>query len=156
MATTGQIRAAAASKATARAQALAGSVRSCIPYAGETSRHRVMSADGHDLVVATVRHQEERRVFFVTAAYPVQHGYLVMIRQPLCELPASDAAAAREQHEQLVRVLSEAGVRVVRARRSLEARRRAELTNQGAEAAEMTAAAMLAEQVAEMPAAALA
>ena len=146
MATTGRMRAPAASPATARAQALNGSVRSCIPYAGETSRHRVVSADGHDLVVATMRHQDERQAHFVTAAYPVQNGYLVMIRKPLCELRATDAEAAREQHEQLVRVLSEAGLRVVRARRALAARQRAEQSDQHAEteAVELDAAPLAA------------
>ncbi|HEX6122084.1 MAG TPA: hypothetical protein VFY89_02935 [Ktedonobacterales bacterium] len=153
MAMSGRVRASAAS-AAAHVRAQNGSVRSCIPYAGEISRHRVMSADGHDLVVATMRHQDERQARFVTAAYPVQHGYLVMIRQPLCELRATEAEAAREHHEQLVRVLAEAGLRVVRARRALAARQRAELRDQqaetplGAEAAADDAAVLVAAALA--------
>ena len=102
-----------------------GSVRSCIPYRGELARHRLITADGHDVVVATATEGGESGGF-ITGAYPVQHGFLVMARQPLCELRSASAETAREQHEQLVRVLAEAGVQLVRARRSLLARRRAE------------------------------
>lgn len=41
-------------------------------------------------------------------------------------ISCTGSEAAREQHEQLVRVLAEAGVGIVRARRSLAARLRAE------------------------------
>lgn len=106
-------------------QAPRGSVRPCVLYAGEVLRHRIITADGHDFAVATSP-RSERKAPFVTAAYPVQHGYLVMVRQPLCTLRAEDEATARENHEKLVRVLAEAGVGVVRARRALAARQRAE------------------------------
>ena len=102
----------------------AGSVRSCMPYRDELLRHRVITADGHDFAVAT--HRRPRGKGYVTGAYPVQHGYLVMVRQPLCELRSEDAESARNEHEQLVQVLAEAGIGVVRARRALAARQRAE------------------------------
>jgi hypothetical protein len=106
-------------------QAPLGSVRECLPYADEQARHRVVTADGHDYVVATTRAQGEREAY-VTGAYPVNRGYLVMVRQPLCELRSRDALEAAERHEQLVRVLAEAGVQLVRARRALAARHRSE------------------------------
>ena len=62
-----------------------GSVRPCAPYRGELARHRLITADGHDYVVATTRAQGAQRDY-ITAAYPVSRGYLVMMRQPLCEL----------------------------------------------------------------------
>jgi hypothetical protein len=96
-----------------------------VPYAGEVARHRVITADGHDFVVATVEPTGVQSRY-ITAAYPVQHGYLVMVRQALCELRAAEGASARENHEKLVRVLAEAGVGVVRARRALAARRQVE------------------------------
>jgi hypothetical protein len=97
----------------------------CVPYRGELARHRLITADGYDYIVATL---DERPGVggFHTGAYPVNRGYLVMVRQPLFEVRSDAIAAAREQHEQLVTVLAEAGVGVVRARRSLLARRRAE------------------------------
>jgi hypothetical protein len=95
-----------------------------MPYAGELARHRVITADGHDYVVATTRVQGDDG--FVTGAYPVTRGYLVMVRQPLCELRDGEAAAAHERHKQLVRVLAEAGVKLVRARRALAARHHSE------------------------------
>lgn len=101
-----------------------GSVRTCMPYRDELLRHRVITADGHDFAVAT--HMRPRGKGFVTGAYPVQQGYLVMVRQPLCELRSDDADSARSEHEQLVQVLAEAGIGVVRARRALAARQRAE------------------------------
>ena len=32
-----------------------GSVLPCLPYAGELARHRLITADGYDYVVATLR-----------------------------------------------------------------------------------------------------
>lgn len=108
-------------------QAPRGSVRTCVPYRGELARHRLITADGHDYIVTTTRIPgAERSATFVTGAYPVLRGYLVMMRQPLYEISCIGSEPAREQHEQLVRVLAEAGVGVVRARRSLAARLRAE------------------------------
>jgi hypothetical protein len=98
-------------------------VRRCAPYRGETLRHRVISADGHDVVVTTVHAPHGA---FLTGVYPVQQGYLIMIRQPYFEARSADEEAAVEQHEQLVRALAEAGVGIVRARRRLAARQRAE------------------------------
>jgi hypothetical protein len=103
----------------------AGTVRTCAPYRGELARHRLVSADGHDYVVATVQ-TATRTSTYVTGAYPVSRGYLVMIRQPLYEIRSTSLEAAHQQHEQLVEVLAEAGVGVVRARRALAARQRAE------------------------------
>jgi hypothetical protein len=110
--------------ATYMSQPMAGSVRSCMPYRDELLRHRVITADGHDFAVAT--HMRPGGKGYITGAYPVQQGYLVMVRQPLCELRSSDAESARNEHEQLVQVLAEAGIGVVRARRALAARQRAE------------------------------
>ena len=111
---------------TKQAQQLpCGSVRTCLPYGGELARHRIITADGFDYIVATVSGEQPGHPF-TTGAYPVSRGYLVMFRQPLREVRSSNAEDARRQHEQLVRVLSEAGVGVVRAQRSLAARRRAE------------------------------
>ena len=112
-------------------QAPRGSVRTCMPYRGELARHRLITADGHDYIVTTTRlsasgHGPTRPVAYVTGAYPVLRGYLVMMRQPLYEISCTSTEAAHEQHEQLVHVLAEAGVGVVRARRSLAARLRAE------------------------------
>jgi hypothetical protein len=103
-----------------------GTVRECRPYAGEMARHRLITADGFDYVVVTLepRHDGEK---YVTEAYPVSRGYLVMVRQPLCELRSTDAHAAGKQQELLVHVLAEAGVKLVRARRALAARHRNEL-----------------------------
>lgn len=100
-----------------------GTVRRCDPYRGETLRHRVISADGHDIAVTTVHAPHGA---FLTGAYPVQQGYLVMISQPYFEARSANEAAANEQHEQLVSALAEAGVGIVRARRRLAARQRAE------------------------------
>lgn len=107
-------------------QAPSGSVRQCKPYAGELARHRVVSADGQDYVVATYAERAGQRVY-LTGAYPVNRGYLVMLCQPLYESRSAAETDAREQHEQLVRVLAEAGVKVVRARRTLANRRHIEL-----------------------------
>ena len=106
-------------------QAPSGSVRQCKPYAGELARHRVVSADGQDYVVATYAERAGEQVY-LTGAYPVNRGYLVMLCQPLYETRTAAAGEAREQHEQLVRALAEAGVKVVRARRTLANRRRME------------------------------
>jgi hypothetical protein len=114
-----------AARAEYIAQPPRGSVRSCMPYRDELAHHRVISADGHDVAVATIELRGSR-TGHLTGAYPVQQGYLVMVRQPLCELHSADVDTARENHERLVRVLAEAGVGVVRARRMLAARRHAE------------------------------
>jgi hypothetical protein len=106
-------------------QPLCGTVRSCVPYAGELARHRVISADGGDYVVATL-HEPHRGPAYLTGAYPVVRGYLVMVRQPLFEVRSGATESARREHEQLVRVLAEAGAKLVRARRALAARQRAE------------------------------
>ncbi|MFI5273446.1 MAG: hypothetical protein ACHQ4H_10490 [Ktedonobacterales bacterium] len=102
-----------------------GSVLECTPYSGELARHRVITSDGCDYVVATVREQRAA-VPFVTGAYPVVRGYLVMMRQPLYEMRSATEAAAHDEHERLVRVLAEVGAKVVRARKLLAARQAAE------------------------------
>jgi hypothetical protein len=102
-----------------------GSLRACAPFRGELARHRVVTADGLDYVVATGDERSRGRGF-VTAAYPVSRGYLVMLRQPLCELASPDEEAARRQHELLATTLVRAGTGVVRARRRSAALRRAE------------------------------
>ncbi len=104
-----------------------GSVRACLPYADELLRSRVFTADGQDYIVTTSTDIRAGQGY-LTGAYPVSRGYLVMLRQPLCEFHHADAAAARERHAQLASVLAEAGMRVVRARASLAARKRAETT----------------------------
>jgi hypothetical protein len=104
-----------------------GGVRACRPYADELLRSRVFTADGQDYIVTTSTDIRAGQGY-LTGAYPVSRGYLVMMRQPLCEFHHADAAAARERHAQLASVLAEAGVRVVRARASLAARKRAETT----------------------------
>jgi hypothetical protein len=103
-----------------------GSVRESTLYRGELARHRVITSDGHDYVVATVREGRAARPY-VTGAYPVVRGYLVMMRQPLYEVRSADEATAQDEHDRLVRVLAEAGVQVVRARKQLAARQRAEV-----------------------------
>jgi hypothetical protein len=103
----------------------AGSVRACELFRGELWRHRVMTADGLDYVVTTAD-ERHRGQGFVTASYPVASGYLVMLRQALCVLTSEDEAEAHERHRLLVKVLAEAGTRVVRARRNLSAWQRAE------------------------------
>ena len=100
-----------------------GSVRTCMTYRDELLRHRVMTPDGRDFAVATHMRPSGG---YITGAYPVQHGYLVMVRQALTEVRSDDAEGARNEHEQLVQVLAEAGIGVVRARRALAARQRAE------------------------------
>ena len=103
-----------------------GSIRSCIPYRGELARHRLITADGSDYVVATLYEARRNESSYLTGAYPVTRGYLVMMRQPLYEIRSADELAARTQHDRLVSVLAEAGVSIVRAERILAARRRAE------------------------------
>jgi hypothetical protein len=110
--------------------ALPAHVRECTRYRGELARHRVLTADGQDYVVATLDERNRDRGF-TTAAYPVSRGYLVMMRQPLCVLPSRDEDAARAQHDLLARVLAEAGTGVVRARRRSAAWRKAERAAQG-------------------------
>ena len=104
-----------------------GGVRACLTYADELLRSRVITADGQDYIVTTSTDIRAGQGY-LTGAYPVSRGYLVMLRQPLCEFHHADAEAARERHAQLASVLAEAGVRVVRARASLAARKRAETT----------------------------
>ena len=103
-----------------------GTMRQCVPYAGELVRHRVITADGFDYVVVTLVPQNDGEKY-LTAAYPVSRGYLLMVRQPLCELRSAEQRAATEQQELLVKVLAQAGVKLVRARRALAARHRNEL-----------------------------
>ncbi|HET9110933.1 MAG TPA: hypothetical protein VFN78_08930 [Ktedonobacterales bacterium] len=109
----------------ARAGVTMGGVRSCLPYADEMLRSRVITADGQDYIVTTSADIRAGQGY-LTGAYPVSRGYLVMMRQPLCEFHHADEDAARERHAQLANVLAEAGVRVVRARASLVARKRVE------------------------------
>jgi hypothetical protein len=107
-----------------------GTVRACVAQRGELLRHRVMSADGRDVAVTTVA----APVGFVTAAYPVQQGYLVMVCQPLYEVSSGSIEPARDEHTQLVRILAEAGVHVARARRKRALIELAEQQRIGAEA----------------------
>lgn len=100
-----------------------GTVRRCTPHPDELERHRVISADGYEVVVTTVHAPHG---VWLTGAYPVQQGYLIMIGQPYLEAQSATQEAAAEQHNQLVRALADAGVGIVRARRRLAARQRAE------------------------------
>jgi hypothetical protein len=100
-----------------------GTVRRYAPHPDELARHRVISADGYEVVVTTVH---AARGVWLTGAYPVQQGYLVMICQPYYEAQSTTKEAAAEQHDQLVGTLADAGVAIVRARRRLAARQRAE------------------------------
>ena len=100
-----------------------GTVRRCALHRDELERHRVVSADGYEVVVTTVH---AAHGVWLTGAYPVQQGYLVMICQPYYEAQSTTEEAAAEQHDQLVRALADAGVGIVRARRRLAARQRAE------------------------------
>ena len=108
-----------------RAGMAMGGVRDCLPYADELVRSRVLTADGQDYVVTTSSDIRAGQGF-LTGAYPISRGYLVMMRQPLCEFHHDDAESARERHRQLADVLAQAGVQVVRARASLVARKRIE------------------------------
>lgn len=110
---------------TAPVRPARGSVRPSVPYRGELARHRLITADGSDYVVATL-FEAKRGPSYLTGAYPVTRGYLVMMRQPLYEIRSGDEATARTKHDRLVSVLAEAGVSIVRAERLLAARRRAE------------------------------
>ena len=110
---------------TAPVRPARGSVRPSVPYRGELARHRLITADGNDYVVATL-FEAKRSPGYVTGAYPVTRGFLVMMRQPLYEIHSDDEATARANHDRLVLVLAEAGVSIVRAERLLAARRRAE------------------------------
>jgi hypothetical protein len=110
---------------TAPVRPARGSVRPSVPYRGELARHRLITADGSDYVVATLV-EAKRGPSYLTGAYPVTRGYLVMMRQPLYEIRSDYEATARTNHDRLVSVLAEAGVSIVRAERLLAARRRAE------------------------------
>ncbi|MDE3230546.1 MAG: hypothetical protein KGO05_11760 [Chloroflexota bacterium] len=125
MATSTGVDHAARERQFSRVGSAVGGVRACLTYADERLRSRVITADGQDYIVTTsvdIRAGQG----FLTGAYPVSRGYLVMIRQPLCEFHHADERSARERHHQLANVLAEAGVRVVRARASLAARKRVE------------------------------
>jgi hypothetical protein len=100
-----------------------GAVRRYAPHPDESARHRVISADGYEVVVTTVH---AAHGVWLTGAYPVQQSYLVMICQPYYEAQSTTEEAAAEQHDQLVGTLADAGVAIVRARRRLAARQRAE------------------------------
>lgn len=104
---------------------LAGAARPCLTYTGELARDRVVTPDGQDFIVTTSANVKSGSGF-LTGAYPVSRGYLVMMRQPLAEFQSATEDEARERHAQLASVLAEAGARVVRARGSLLARKRAE------------------------------
>jgi hypothetical protein len=114
-------------QAASRTGMVMGGVRACLTYADELLRSRVVTAEGQDYIVTTSTDIRAGQGY-LTGAYPVSRGYLVMMRQPLCEFHHADAEAARERHMQLATVLAEAGVRVVRGRASLAARKRAETT----------------------------
>jgi hypothetical protein len=104
-----------------------GSVRPCSTYRGELARHRVITADGADYLITTADERRQGRGY-VTAAFPVARGYLIMMRQPLCALESLDEVAALRQHTLLLNVMVEAGTDMVRARRRSAAWRRAERT----------------------------
>ncbi len=117
----------AGAHAQTRVGVATGGVRSCLTYADELLRSRVLTADGQDYIVTTSQDIRAGQGY-LTGAYPVSRGYLVMLRQPLCEFHHAEEGDARERHRQLANVLAEAGVRVVRGRAALAARRRAETT----------------------------
>ena len=77
-----------------RAGVTRGGVRSCLTYADEQLRSRVITADGQDFIVTTSTDVRAGQGY-LTGAYPVSRGYLVMMRQPLCEFHHSDDAEAR-------------------------------------------------------------
>jgi hypothetical protein len=104
---------------------VAGATRPCVTHAGELARERVVTPDGQDYIVTTAA-DVRAGAGFLTGAYPVSRGYLVMMRQPLVELRSATEDEAYERHAQLASVLAEAGARIVRARASLLARKRAE------------------------------
>jgi hypothetical protein len=115
-----------------------GSVRQCPPYRGELARHRVITADGADYLITTADERRQGRGY-VTAAYPVARGYLIMMRQPLCALESLDKSGALRQHDLLLQVMVGAGTGVVRARRRSAAWRQAERTVESAAAAPVVA-----------------
>src|SRR5574338_1018111 len=96
---------------TASHRPATGSVRTCMTYRDELLRHRVVTPDGRDFAVAT--HMRPAGGY-ITGAYPVQQGYLVMVRQPLYEVRNDERESALTEHEQLVQVLAETGIGVVR------------------------------------------
>jgi hypothetical protein len=102
-----------------------GVTRSCMMYAGELARDRVVTPDGQDYVVTTTV-DVRKGSGFLTGAYPVSRGYLVMMRQPLVESQCTTEDEARACHAQLASVLAQAGSRVVRARAALQARKASE------------------------------
>ena len=104
-----------------------GTILECRPYLDEIARHRVVSSQGTDYVVATVA-EHGAGTTFVTGAYPVARGYLVMLRQPLFEVRCVSHESAIEAHLDLVHALAEMGTASVRAQRALLARRRRERT----------------------------
>src|SRR6185437_7456915 len=75
-----------------------GTVRRCVPHPDELERHRVISADGYEVVITTVHAPHG---VWLTGAYPVQQGYLIMIGQPYLEAQSATQEAAAEQHNQL-------------------------------------------------------
>ena len=113
-----------------RVAAESGQARECAHYRNELARHRVVTADAQDYVVASADERHLGRGY-TTAAYPVSRGYLVMMRQPLCVISSQDERDAREQHMLLVDLLMESGTAVVRARRRSAAWRRAERSAAG-------------------------
>ena len=100
-----------------------GAILECRPYLDEIARHRVISSRGSDYVVATVA-EHGTATTFVTGAYPVSRGYLVMLRQPLFEVRCGSQEMALETHLDLVQALAEMGTASVRAQRALLVRRR--------------------------------
>jgi hypothetical protein len=134
-----------AAPGTSAQEIVPGSVRQCPPYRGELARHRVITAEGADYLITTA---DERRLGhgYITAAYPVARGYLVMMRQPLCALESLDAAEAQRQHALLIEVMVTAGTGVVRARRRSAAWRQAErMVEHTVESAAVTLAAARGE-----------
>jgi len=122
-----------------------GGVRSCLTYADEQLRSRVITADGQDFIVTTSTDVRAGQGY-LTGAYPVSRGYLVMMRQPLCEFHHADIEEARERHIQLANVLAEAGAQVVRARASLAARKLAETSEAKSEVKTARASRVWAEE----------
>lgn len=125
----------------AGASRVAGVARPCMTYASELARERVVTPDGQDYIVTTAA-DIRAGSGFLTGAYPVSRGYLVMMRQPLVELHSATEDEAFERHAQLASVLAEAGARVVRARASLLARKRAEAREANAAKAEESAVSL--------------
>ncbi len=124
----------------------AGVARPCMTYAGELARERVVTPDDQDYIVTTAA-DIRAGSGFLTGAYPVSRGYLVMMRQPLVEFHSATEEEARERHAQLSSVLAEAGSRVVRARAALLARKRAETL----EAKRIPASHLMADESLSVP-----